>query len=470
MNDIAKLLRDNTFARILMDSVPLGLFVVDGDGRVMAVNNVLKRVLGVTEQAVVGKGSGETLGCLHASETTEGCGFAEYCKDCECRKLALTAISRNQKRKARAYFQLIIDGQVRDLTMLVSAVPFTFNNKRFAVLIIADITQLSSISPSDTGNGFRGILGRDEKMQELSETIRQVARTDAPVLIQGETGTGKELVALAIHKESPRARKHFVPINCGALPEGLLETELFGHVKGAFTGAIREKRGRFELADGGTIFLDEVGELSPATQVKLLRVLQDGSFERVGGERTIRVDARVISATNKDLEEEVAAGRFRLDLYYRLCVMPIMLPSLRDRKGDIPLLAEHFLEHYSEESSGKKLTLSPMVLSIFMHHSWPGNVRELQNVLQFAYVKCQGRMIEPRHLPSNLQWIMPRPSRLRRRKSKLQPIAVAEALKKAGGNKRKAAQILGVSRSNLYRFFARHENNSGPLGPSPPTH
>jgi len=459
MNDIPELLRDNTFARILMDSVPCGLFVVDGEGRVMAVNNTLERVLGVTEQALVGKGSGETLGCLHASETPEGCGSGEYCKDCECRKLALTAISRNQKRNANVYFQLVIDGQVRDLTMLVSAVPFTFNNKRFAVLIIADITRLSSISPPHAGNGFRGIMGRDEKMQELFDTIRQVARTNAPVLIQGETGTGKELVALAIHKESPRARKHFVPINCGALPEGLLESELFGHVKGAFTGAIREKKGRFELADGGTIFLDEVGELSPATQVKLLRVLQDGSFERVGDEHTIRVDARVISATNKNLEQEVAAGRFRLDLYYRLCVMPVILPPLRNRQGDIPLLAKRFLVHYSEESLGKKLTLSPMVLSIFRHHTWPGNVRELQNALQFACVKCQGHMIEPKHLPSNLQSTMSRPPTVRRREPKLQPIAVADALKKAGGNKRQAAQILGVSRSTLYRFFARQDNN-----------
>lgn len=206
MNDITKLLRDDTLARILMDSVPFGLFIVDGDGRVMAVNNMLERVLGVTEQTIVGKGSGETLGCLHASEAPEGCGSGEYCKDCECRKLALTAISQNQKRNANVYFQLIIDGQVRDLTLLASAAPFTFNNKRFAVLIITDITRLSSMSPPDTYNGFRGIVGRDEKMQELFDTIRQVARTDAPVLIQGETGTGKELVALAIHKESPRAR------------------------------------------------------------------------------------------------------------------------------------------------------------------------------------------------------------------------------------------------------------------------
>jgi transcriptional regulator with GAF, ATPase, and Fis domain len=239
----------------------------------------------------------------------------------------------------------------------------------------------------------------------------------------------------------------------------LIETDLFGHVKGAFTGAIRDKKGRFELADGGTIFLDEVSELSPALQVKLLRVLQDGCFERVGSEKTVRVNVRVISATNKKLEEEVAVGRFRLDLYYRLCVMPIFIPPLRDRQGDVPILVEHFLALYTEESFGKKVFLSPSTLSVLEAYSWPGNVRELENVLQFALAKCQGDVIEPDHLPPALDLSLSRPFKRRRREPKLKAVDVAAALKKVGGNRRRAAEILGVSRSSIYRFFERQKSS-----------
>ena len=278
--------------------------------------------------------------------------------------------------------------------------------------------------------------------------------------IQGESGTGKELVALAIHKESSRVQGNFVPVNCGALPEGLLESELFGHVKGAFTGAHRDRKGRFELADGGTIFLDEVGELSPATQVKLLRVLQDGRFEPVGSEHTVRVNVRVISATNKRLEEEVVAERFREDLYYRLCVMPIIILPLRDRREDIPLLLENFIAKFSEETWGKKITISDAALSILRSHSWPGNVRELINMMKFALAKCHGQKIKPEHLPPTLHVNMARLYISRQREPKLKSNAVVEALKEAKGNKCRAAEILGVSRSTLYRFFAKQERRS----------
>ncbi len=459
MNDIDMLLQDDSFAGSLLDSLPCGLLIVDDKGRVQAINNILKHVVGVRDQAILGKGSGDALGCVRAPDHPEGCGFEECCRNCEARKLAFAALSKNKKQMARTNLQLIINGQVRDVTLLLSAVPFTFKNKRFANLIIEDITKLSLFSLPDAKAGFRGIVGHNQKMQELFDLIRQIARTDAPVLIQGESGTGKELVAVAIHEEKPRVHKYFVPVNCGALPEGLIETDLFGHVKGAFTGAIRDKKGRFELADGGTIFLDEVSELSNAMQVKLLRVLQDGCFERVGSEKTVRVNVRVISATNKKLEEEVAAGRFRQDLYYRLCVMPILLPPLRDRLSDVPLLAKHFLALYTEESFGKKVSLSSAALSMLEAYTWPGNVRELQNVLQFALAKCQGDVIEPGHLHPSLLLNISRPFTRRRREPKLQTVDVAAALKTAGGNKRRAAEILGVSRSTLYRFFERQENN-----------
>jgi len=454
MDDIAKILRDDHFAGTLIHSLPYGVIVVDEEGRVRALNNILKNVIGITEQDALGKGGGDALGCVRAYEHSKGCGTEKFYEYCEFQMLALSALKGNKKQRASIYLQLVIDGQIRDVTLLLSAVPFTYLKKQFAILIIEDISKLRYFySEGDTETGFRGIVGRHKKIQELFNTIRQVARTDAPVLLQGESGTGKELAAIAIHKESPRSHKYFVPVNCGALPDGLIESDLFGHVKGAFTGAFRDTKGRFGLAHEGTIFLDEVSELTPAMQVKLLRVLQDGHIERVGSDLTILVNVRVISATNKELEKEVAAGRFRQDLYYRLCVMPVFLPPLRDRQGDIPLLIEHFLALYSEESFGKKVTLSPEARSILEEHAWPGNIRELQNALQFALAKCQGHMIEPQHLPPTLQLGMFKPSTVQRREPKLQAMNVARALRKTEGNKQKAAEILGVSRSTLYRFF-----------------
>jgi DNA-binding NtrC family response regulator len=300
---------------------------------------------------------------------------------------------------------------------------------------------------------FSGIVGRDRKMIEVYEQIRNLAASDYPVHITGETGTGKELVAAAIHNESPRAGRPFVPVNCGALPEGLLESELFGHVKGAFSGAIRDKKGRFELADGGTLFLDEVSELPRHMQVKLLRVLQSGTFERVGGEKTIRVDVRIVSATNRNLKREMERGNFREDLFYRLSVVPILLPSLRERKNDIPLLVSHFLKQAAERQQ-RAAVVSEDALSLMMDYGWPGNVRELQNAIYFALVKSQGRKIESDHLPLEIRQtgcavVKPGPV------PRLTPEVVAAAIEKAGGNKSRAAKYLGVGRATLYRFLEK---------------
>lgn len=310
---------------------------------------------------------------------------------------------------------------------------------------------------------FSGIIGRDGRMQEVFELIRDVADSTVSVLVQGESGTGKELVAAAIHHESHRANKLFVPINCGALPENLLESELFGHVRGAFTGAIRDKKGRFELAHEGTIFLDEIGDISQAMQVKLLRVLQDGAFERVGSEKTIRVNVRVISATNKDLLKEIREGRFREDLYYRLSVVPVQLPALRERGADIPLLAEHILKRSSLENKRGEVHFSSDALDLMLSYSWPGNVRELQNWIQFALVKCKQGLILPEHLPPNRPGLIAGSGTItlssqqqfgrRRRRRKLTMEAVREALDATQGNKLAAAKQLGVSRATLYRFF-----------------
>ncbi|MFH0794403.1 MAG: sigma-54 dependent transcriptional regulator, partial [bacterium] len=255
----------------------------------------------------------------------------------------------------------------------------------------------------DTRYGFHNIIGESEPMQTIYQKIRQVAPTRATVLIQGESGTGKEIVANAIHYNSPRKHRPFVKINCGALSPTLLESELFGHEKGAFTNAIRQKAGRFELADGGSLFLDEISETTPDFQVKLLRVLQEQSFERVGGTSTITVDVRIITATNKDLESLVKEGKFREDLFYRLNVIQINAPPLRDRPDDIPLLINAFVKEFCELNQKPLLKISPRVMNILQNYSWPGNVRELRNVLEGMVVLATTTEITPKQLPERLR-------------------------------------------------------------------
>ncbi len=331
-------------------------------------------------------------------------------------------------------------------------------------VISTDATELTKLRKKVSAQqGIAGMVGRDPKMLELNASIRELAEEDVPVLILGESGTGKELIASAIHREGSRAAKNFVAINCGSIPDTLLETELFGHVKGSFTGAIRDKKGRFELADGGSIFLDEVGDLSLAMQVKLLRVLQEGTFEKVGAEKTCKVDVRVISATNKDLKREVAANRFREDLFYRLSVVPLTVPPLRERLADIPLLVQHILDEEARRSDRRhdparpprKVTVSRETLALLLAHHWPGNIRELQNVLRFALIKCKGNVLRPEHLPPSFAV----PGRdncvIKGRKPKITADAAAKALEQAGGHPGEAARSLGVSRATFYRHVPK---------------
>ncbi len=298
---------------------------------------------------------------------------------------------------------------------------------------------------------FSGIIGHDPKMKDVFEMIREITDVDIPVLIQGESGTGKELVARAIHNEGPRANKPFVPVNCGALPEGLLESELFGHVKGSFTGALRDRKGRFEMANEGTLFLDEIGDLPKVMQAKLLRVLQEGKFERVGDEKTISVDVRIISAANRNLKNEVEKGNFRDDLYYRISVVPIHMPPLRQRKNDILLLVEHFLEKAFVKGQKSK-SISENALSVMMDYPWPGNIRELQSAIHYALIKSKGKFIQPAHLPMELKKHKINPFSRGPSRS-LDPNGVKEALIQSGGNKAKAARLLGIGRATLYRFL-----------------
>jgi two-component system response regulator HydG len=301
--------------------------------------------------------------------------------------------------------------------------------------------------------GFGEIIGKDPKMQMVYKLIEDVASSDATVLIQGESGTGKELVARAVHHLSPRRAKPFVVINCSAYPATLLESELFGHEKGAFTGATRQKPGRFEQANGGTVFLDEIGEIPPTAQIKLLRVLQTRKFERVGGEKTLTVDLRVLAATNKDLMQEVEKGNFREDLFYRLNVIPLNLPPLKDRRNDIPLLALHFLRRFAMERGKGLREIGSGAMRLLLDYPWPGNVRELENSIEHGVVLAKGSQLEAWDLPSALH-----------HPSSIGPPTMADQelnlllniLEECGWNKKLAAQRLGISRSTVYAILKRH--------------
>jgi len=338
--------------------------------------------------------------------------------------------------------------------------------------------RLTELAPLESG----GLLGDAPAFRQVIETLRQAAPTSATVLLHGESGTGKELAARLLHDLSPRAKGPFVPINCAAIPEGLLESELFGHERGAFTGAVARKEGRFERARGGTLFLDEVGEIPLSLQVKLLRFLQDGALERVGGTESLRVDVRVVAATNKDLAEAVRTGRFREDLYYRLDVVSLRLPPLRERREDVPLLAMAFLRRIAEKNNKRVAAFTPAALASLEGYSWPGNVRELMHAVERAVILCRGDTLDVADLPEAVRGS---PTALAElppsggAKALLVPLGttmeeverqvIKETLRRTRGDKNLAAQILGIAARTIYRKLDRDEEGrlveGRPAGP-----
>lgn len=419
-----------TLARIL-DNLKEGIIAHDLDRRIYFFNRAAENITGYSRKEILGRDCHEAFGAPFCGNR---CSF---CSD----------IPSMNEHKAYPLPITTADGEPRRIEMSITRMNDTDGRFVGVLASFQDVTELFDRKP-----GFGKIVGRDVKMHHVFRQITDVADYDFPVHVHGETGTGKELVAAAVHSESSRGEGPFVPINCGALPESLIESELFGHVKGAFSGAIRDKKGRFELADGGTVFLDEIAELSNHMQVRLLRFLQEGEFERVGGERTVSVDARVISATNRDLKTEVGKGRFREDLFYRLNVIPIQIPPLRERKNDIPLLVDHFLKEAYERYRKKTPRVSREALARLMDYRWPGNVRELQNAIQFAIVRSSGTVITPDDLPMELREDACI-SAGRGATRKLEREAVQEALAQTAGNKSRAAKLLGVGRATLYRFL-----------------
>ncbi len=423
---------------LLLDNLSEGILAHDLNRKIVFFNEGVSRLTGLLPSDVIGK---DCHDIFKPRLCDENCSF--------CDKSDFAGFQK------KSYSSILYDhsGRRKDLDVTVLPMKDGQGVMEGVIALFNDQTEIKYLEQRlGKEIKFGNIVGTHHKMLQVFEQITDVAAYDVPVYIYGETGTGKELVARAIHNESPRRNAPFVPINCGALPEGLVESELFGHVKGSFSGAVRDKKGRFEMADNGTIFLDEVAELPKNIQVKLLRFLQEGILEKVGSEKSVSADVRIISATNKNLKQEVKKGSFRDDLYYRLNVIPIELPALREKKNDIPLLVEHFIEQAAEKNNTEKYRVSKEAMSAMMDYNWHGNVRELENAIQFAIVKCKGKCIALQDLPMEL--VDRLSDQVRRGPAKKLSIDnVRSALIKTGGNKAKAAKQLGVGRATLYRFI-----------------
>ncbi|MGP0565314.1 sigma-54 interaction domain-containing protein [Nitrospina sp. 32_T5] len=416
------------------------VFVYDENLNIRYFNDAAERITGYSREEVLGR---KCITILDQSVCLNNCELCLTVKNGINPEAHFTSsFLRKDGAKRTGEFQAGILQRNEDGTRVVVA--------------LNDVTEISQLRQElKEVHSFGNMIGKSRVMKELFENIQNVAYYDSTVFIQGESGTGKELVARALHYASPRAGKNLIKVNCTAFADTLLESELFGHAKGAFTGALRDRIGRFEEAHGGTIFLDEIGDLTPTIQVKLLRVLQEKEVERVGENVTRQVDIRIIAATNKDILEEVKTGRFREDLYYRLNVIPLNLPPLRDRKEDIPYLVQHFIKRWNIQHVKPIEGIADDALGPLLDHDWPGNIRELENVVEHACVKCSGSRIQNVDLPAFLQSEAegPAPGRVNpvRRRNWLNREMVAAALEKAGGNQSRAARELGVHRITLWR-------------------
>lgn len=431
----------------VVNTMAEGLFIVDTSGKVVFINPAAERITGYTSDEVVGQPCSilESETCLACQED----GGRHTCR--------LFEQGRVENRRC-----VIKTKGGRAVHLLKNASVLHDEHGRVVggVETITDVSELVQKDRQISGLrrelkrefGFEGIIGETPVMLELFELLSAAAASDAPVVILGESGTGKELAAGAIHRRSPRSNGPFVRVNCAALNESLLESELFGHEKGSFTGADRTRKGRFEAASGGSLFLDEIGDLPAAVQVKLLRVLQEGEVERVGSNTPIKVDVRIITATNQDLQRLMQEGRFRQDLFYRINVVPIHMPPLRQRVEDIWLLVQNFVERLALRSGRAITGVSPPALKLLGEYAWPGNVRELFNAMEFAFVSCRQGLIGPEHLPPAISGPVPpqlpaaaggKETDMRRK--------IEQALLATGGHKARAAQMLGVSRVTLWK-------------------
>ena len=439
--------------KTIIDTLQDGVMVVDPGGKILFINPAAERMTGYKAHELIGQ-SCRLLGCTGCRIIGKGLG-EKWCG----------LFARGQVRAKKC---LITNKDHRAVNIIKTAV--TLKDEAGKIIgAVETLTDMSDLVRQQNEilalrktlhmeEGFHGLMGTSQPMANLVELIESVALTDSPVMIAGESGTGKELVARAVHESSPRKNGPFIKVNCAALNENLFESELFGHTRGAFTGANATRVGRFEAAHGGTIFLDEIGEVPLSTQVKLLRVLEEKEIERVGDHTPIRIDVRVISATNRQLEERIAQGLFREDLYFRINVFPLTCPTLRERMEDLPTIVQHFIRTNSEKSSKKILGLTPEALAKMSAYGWPGNIRELRNAIEYAFVLCTGGDIGLGHLPPKITGAattagfapppatLPLPAESQQKKE-----ALLKALRHARGNRSEAARALGVSRVTVWK-------------------
>lgn len=432
---------------IILNSIADGVFTVDLDWRISSFNRAAERITGVSAAEAIGRSCCEVF-------------RANVCES----TCVLKYTMESQKPVVnRPIVILRADGREIPISVSTALLRDESGKTIGGVETFRDLSLVEKLRKQiNRQYTFQDIVSKSPIMQELFSILPEVAQSESTVLIQGESGTGKELLSRAVHSLSPRAKGPFVAVNCGALPDTLLESELFGHVAGAFTDAKRNRLGRFAMAEGGTLFLDEIGDISPALQVRLLRVLEERTYEPLGSSKTVKTDVRIVAASNRDLADLVEQGVFRKDLYYRINVVKLKLPTLAQRKEDIPLLADHFIEHRNKLRNKDILGLSQETLSIFMRHSWPGNIRELENVIEYAFILCRGGLIQPTCLP---EYLNANPSRFSGFEGltlrDIERRAIIDALERHGGRRMATARELGVDKNTLRRKMKRLEIDPG---------
>ena len=428
----------------ILDSIADGVFTVDGDWNITTFNRAAEAITGTPRGEAIGRKCWEVF---HADVCERGC------------LLKKTLKTKRQSINKTVYI-VNTDGRNIPISVSTALLKDTTGMVIGGVETFRDLSEIEELRREVTGRFTHGdIITGDHRMHALLATLPVIARSDSPVLVLGESGTGKELLAKALHNLSTRAKGPFVAVNCGALPENLLESELFGYKKGAFTDAKKDKPGRFERARGGTLFLDEIGDLPASLQVKLLRVLQEKSYEPLGATEPHDADVRIIAATNRDIETMVAEGTFRQDLYYRLNIIPMVLPPLRERPGDIPLLTDHFIRHYNTLYRKSIDHIAAEGMSLIFEHPFPGNVRELENILQHAFVLCEGSVIEKKHLPAYLSRVDRPAAAVSPARTSLEQFdreRIEEALSRNKYNRAKTAAELGMHVATLWRKMKKY--------------